>query len=125
MTRRFKSVAALTLLGLLLTALAASPLVARDSSKGRWLKIRVYDSSSSTPNVLINLPMSLVSVFLRIAAKTEAHASIDLSGDSGEKARLHVKDLELEEVIRQLESMDPGQIIEVQEDDQRVSIWIE
>jgi hypothetical protein len=125
MTGRFKTVAGTALLGLLVLILAVAPLVARDSPRGRWLKIRVYENGSATPNVLVNVPMSVVSAFLRIAARTEAHANIDVSGEGGGKTHVRVKDLDLEEVIRELESMDPGQIVEVQKDDERVSIWIE
>ena len=125
MTSRFKSMAGTALLGLLVLALAVNPLAARDPARGRWLKIRVYSGDSATPSVLVNLPMSVVSAFLRIAARTEAHATIHDCGADGEKTRLRVKDLDLEDAIRELESMDPGQVLEVQEDDQRVSIWIE
>ena len=83
MTGRFKTVAGTALLGLLVLILAVSPLPARDSSRGRWLKIRVYENGSSTPNVLVNLPMSVVSAFLRIAARTEARAKIDVPGEGG------------------------------------------
>lgn len=125
MTARTRTVAGTVLLGLLVLVLAVSPLFARDSPRGRWLKIRVYENGAATPNVLVNLPMSVVTAFLRIAARTDVHASIDVSGDGGEKTRVGVKELDLEDVIRELESMDPGQILEVQKDDQRVSIWIE
>jgi hypothetical protein len=125
MTGRFKTVAGTAILGLLVLIFAVAPLAARESTKGRWLKIRVYENGSTTPNVLVNVPMGVVSAFLRIAAHTEAHARIDLPGDGGEKSHVRVQDLDLEEVIRELDSMDPGQILEVQKDDQRVSIWIE
>jgi hypothetical protein len=125
MTGRSKTVAGTAIFGLLVLVFAVAPLAARETPKGRWLKIRVYENGSSTPNVLVNVPMGVVSAFLRIAARTETHASIDLPGEGGEKSRLRVQDLDLEEVIRELESMDPGQILEVQKDDERVSIWIE
>jgi hypothetical protein len=125
MTGRFKSVAVTALLGLLVLALAVNPLAARDTSKARWLKIRVYARDSATPSVLVNLPMSVVSAFLRIAAKTDARMTVDDCGGDGEKTRVRVKDLNLEDAIRELESMDPGQVLEVQKDDERVSIWIE
>ena len=125
MTARFKTVAGTALLGLLVLILAVSPLVARDSPRGRWLKIRVYGNGSATPTVLVNLPMSVVSAFLRIAARTAPHAKIDVSGEGDETTHVRVKDIDLEEVIRELESMNPGQIVEVQKDDERVSIWIE
>jgi len=113
------------LLGLLVLALAVNPLAARDPARGRWLKIRVYSGDSATPSVLVNLPMSVVSAFLRIAARTDARMTFDDCGGDGDKTRVRVKDLHLEDAIRELESMDPGQVLEVQKDDERVSIWIE
>src|SRR5204863_6558092 len=100
MTGRFKSVAGTALLGLLVLTLAVSPLAARDSTRSRWLKIRVYADGSATPSVLVNLPTSVVSAFLRIAARTETHATIQDCGADGEKPRLRVKDLDLEDAIR-------------------------
>ena len=125
MTGRFKFMAGTVLLGLLVLSLTVSPILARDSSRSRWLKIRVYQNGSSTPNVLVNLPMSVVTAFLHIAARADARASLDVPDSSCEKTHVRVKDIDLEEVIQELETMDPGQIVEVQHDDQRVSIWIE
>jgi len=125
LTSRFKSMAGTALLGLLVLALAVNPLAARDPARGRWLKIRVYSGDSATPSVLVNLPMSVVSAFLRIAARTDARMTFDDCGGDGDKTRVRVKDLHLEDAIRELESMDPGQVLEVQKDDERVSIWIE
>jgi len=125
MTGRFRTLAGTAILGLLVLLLAVSPLVAKDSPGGRWLKIRVYENGSATPSVLVNVPMSVVSALLRVAAKTEAHASIDVRGEGGGRRRARLEDLDLQEVMKELESMDPGQIVEVQQDDKRVSIWIE
>lgn len=124
MTHRFRSITAIVLAGLLLIACAASP-VAAASSRGRWLKIRVFEKDAATPTVLVNLPMGLVSAFLRLARRSEGHVSVDLSGEDKDKTRLRVKDVDLDEVIRELETMDPGQIVEVQDGDERISIWIE
>ena len=73
--------------------------------------------------------MSLVSAAVKILARSGAgHATIDTSiegsTESG-KTKFRFKDRDLDEVLRELESMEPGQIVEVQEDDERVSIWIE
>jgi len=129
MNRALKSVAAVALVGLLALSLAAGPAAAKEPQKGRWLKIRVYGNGSSTPTVLVNLPMSLVSVAVKVLARSGAgHATIDASTDGsteGGKTKFRLKDRDLDEVLRELESMEPGQIVEVQEDDERVSIWIE
>jgi len=129
MNRALKSVAAVALISLLALSLGAVPAAVKDPQKGRWLKIRVYAKGSSTPTVLVNLPMSLVSAAVKILARSGAgHATIDTSiegsTESG-KTKFRFKDRDLDEVLRELESMEPGQIVEVQEDDERVSIWIE
>jgi hypothetical protein len=125
MTRVSMKIVTLALTGLLVMTLATAPLPAKEASQGRWLKIRVYDKGASTPSVLVNLPMGVVRAFLTLAASSETHVKTDLPGDGCGKAGAHGKDIDLEELIQVLETMDPGQIVEVQKDDQRVSIWIE
>jgi hypothetical protein len=125
MTRGFMKIATLALTGLLVLTLAIAPVQAKDASRGRWLKIRVYDNGASTPTVLVNLPMSVVTAFLSLAAASDTHVKADLPCDDCGKEGSHARDVDLQELIQVLESMGPGQIIEVQKDDQRVSIWIE
>ena len=60
-----------------------------------------------------------------VAARTEARASGDVSGAGNGAAGVRVKDFDLDEVIRELESIDSGRVIEVQKDDEKVSVWIE
>jgi hypothetical protein len=109
----------------LVLSLAASPAAARDTQKARWLKIRVYQDGAGTPSVLVNLPMSLVSAVLRMTAKAETRADTDLPGAGGDGPGPRHKDLDLGALIRELEAMEPGQIVEVQDGDEKVSIWIE
>jgi len=108
MTHTLKGPAAAVLAAVLAVGLAVSPAVAKDAHDGRWLKIRVYEKGATTPSVLVNLPMSLVSAVLRVAAKSEAPARLDL-----------------EALIKELEAMGPGQVVEVQDEDEKVSIGIE
>jgi len=123
MTRRLRSLAVTGLVALLV-CLTVAPAAARDSQKARWLKIRVYHNGADTPSVLVNLPMSLVSAFLRVAGTCEVHARIDrAAGDERPDSRS--RDLDLEALVKTLETMEPGQIVEVQEDDERVSIGVE
>jgi hypothetical protein len=129
MNRALNRVAATALSGLLVLSLAVVPADAKDSQKGRWLKIRVYPKGSSTPSVLVNLPMGFVSAAVKILAGCgEVHASIDgpIEGPSeGGRTKVRLKDVDIDELLRDLESMAPGQIVEAQEDDRRVAIWIE
>src|SRR2546422_595325 len=119
MTARVKCLAVAVILALSLTA---SPAAARDTQKARWLKIRVYANGAATPSVLVNLPMSLVSAVLRVAAKGETRASVDSPGSEGERPVPRHNDLDLGALIQELEAMEPGQIMEVQDGDEKVSI---
>lgn len=125
MTRTLKGVALAALAGLLVLSLTALPAAAKDTAKGRWLKIRVYEKGATTPSVLVNLPMSLVTAALRIAARTEASVSVDAPAEGGEKTRLRIKDLDLDALVKEIDTMEPGQIVEIQDGDDKVSIWIE
>lgn len=129
MNRVLKKTVAVALAAFLLLSLAATtPVAAKDAQKGRWLKLRVYTQGSSTPSVLVNLPMSFVSAAVKVLAKSGAQATIDGSLETSPEAsrsRVRLKEIDLEALVLELESMEPGQILEVQEDDERVSIWIE
>ena len=128
MNRTLTKLLGLPLAVLLLLSLFAAPARAGDAKKDRWLKIRVYASGSSTPKVLVNLPMGFVSAAVKVLARSGARVSVDSSLDpapEGGRAKLRLKEGDLADLLQQIESMDPGQIIEVQDDDERVSIWIE
>jgi hypothetical protein len=128
MNHVLKRSVALAMAAVLLLSLAATPAVARDATKGRWLKIRVYAHGASTPTVLVNLPMSFVSAAVKVLGRNGVQATIDgslvTSPEGGSSGGRH-REIDLEALVKELESMDPGQILEVQEDDGRVSIWIE
>lgn len=114
--------------GLLLTL--ASPAVARDRDResdrqGRWLKIRVYEDGSRTPTVLVNLPMRIVSAAVRLAAVAGAcEGHVRVEGKEG-KGSVRFKDIDLEGLLREIENMEAGQIVEIEDGEDRVSIWIE
>ncbi|MEK7799640.1 MAG: hypothetical protein AAB297_07405, partial [Acidobacteriota bacterium] len=91
----------------------------------RWLKIRVYEKVATTPTVLVNLPMSLVTAVLRIAARTDASVNLDAPAEGGEKTHVRIKDFDLDAFAREIDAMEPGQIVEIQDGDDKVSIWIE
>ena len=131
MIRPYKSVVAGALAGLLVLSVVAAPVFAKEQQKGRWLKIRVYARGSSTPTVLVNLPMTFVSAAARVLARTgAAHATLTSSaGESAGagKTRLQFDDREVdvEDLLKEIEELAPGQILEMQEEDERVSIWVE
>src|SRR2546425_6160164 len=117
MTPRLKVLAAAGAAAFLVLSLAASPAAARDTQRARWLKIRVYQNGAGTPSVLVNLPMRLVSAVLRGAAKGGTRAGADLPGAGGDTPRPGHKDLDLDTLIRALEAMEPGHIVDGQEAD--------
>jgi hypothetical protein len=125
MTRAQKGWVAAATAGILILAIAVVPAGARETQKGRWLKIRVYEKQATTPTVLVNLPMGVVSAAVKIFARSGAHASIDGDIEGGPHGRLKFDAKELDEILQELEAMAPGQVLEVDDDGERVSIWIE
>jgi hypothetical protein len=118
-------VVALILLG---TAVAVAPLSAADGAKTsttRWLKIRVYENDSATPTVLVNLPVRLVAAAVKVAAAAGAldHGRIHISSDGDRD--LHLEDLDLQAILKEVETMEPGLIVEVKDGGDRVTIWVE
>ncbi|HEU4400735.1 MAG TPA: hypothetical protein VFT43_01390, partial [Candidatus Polarisedimenticolia bacterium] len=108
------------LAGLILIAASASTALARSRSVtdraagGRWLRIRVYEHGSSTPSVLVNLPLKLVSEVVHLATTgRDAHV----------KGTIEVDDLDA--LGKEIEAMEPGQILEIEDGGGRVSIGIE
>jgi hypothetical protein len=131
MQRSRKVFAAILVTSALLFAAAAFAAPARehdDGKKMRWLKIRVYENGSTTPNVVVNVPVKIVELFLRAAAASgAADAAVDAVNAEmakGTSGRLRINTLDLEAVWKELEKMD-GQIIEVNDGDGRVSIFID
>ncbi len=123
-------------LGILALMVAASGVVAaekaggRSDAPGRWLKIRVYENDAKTPTVLVNIPFALARAALRFAAATGTlHAHMnhgEIQVETGGKTEtVRPADKELQDLIREIEALPPGQIVEVQDGEDRVSIWIE
>jgi len=94
------------------------------------LKIRVYENDAKTPTVLVNVPFALARAALRLAAASGSlhahlhHGEIRVDTD-GKTETLRSADKELEDLIRAIEALPPGQIVEIQDGEDRVSIWIE
>jgi hypothetical protein len=129
MQRVFRFISIPLIVAALLLSLPA-PAGARDREKegdgqGRWLKIRVYEDGSKTPTVLVNLPMRLVSAAFRLAAVSGACADHVRVEGKVLKGHDRLKDVDLEALFKEIETLEAGQIIEIQDDEDRVSIWIE
>ncbi len=116
---------ALMLLTLGAAAPAKEPAAAAPT---RYLKIRVYHGDSTTPNVLVNLPLNAVRAFARIASRSGAldgTIDVDLPEGSAAGSRVVIRGEDLEEFFDTIAAMGPGEIVRIQEDDERVEIWIE
>ena len=131
MQRSRKRFAAFLVASALLSASVAFAAPAREQDDGRkmrWLKIRVYESGSTTPNVVVNVPVKIVELFLRAAAASgvtdAAVDAVNAEMAKGKSGRLRLDRLDLEAVWKELEKMD-GQIVEVNDGDGRVSILID
>ncbi len=125
-----KSTCVMLAASLLALTASASPAAARDAGegrRGRMLKIRVYENDSKTPNVLVNIPMGVVSAFVKLAARSGAlEAGLKENGvQVGGKERVKINGTDLEDLWRQIEAMEPGQIVEIQDNGDRVDIRIE
>lgn len=83
---------------------------AADSSL-TWLRIEVVDKKENKKKVTIRLPFSLVEIFMNCSSD---HLKID--GDH---------DIDWARVINELKKSGGGTLIEVDEDDEYVRIWIE
>jgi hypothetical protein len=119
--------------GLLLLTLGVSLTPAKDpepAAKGRWLKIRVYENNSSTPNVLVNLPLRAASTLVQIAARSglldaAVEVDVNLPSEGEDKGSLRVSGKDVEQFWEAIASMEPGQLVQIQDDGDRVEIWIE
>jgi hypothetical protein len=82
-----------------------------DALRGRWLRIRVFNTVSGKPKVNVNLPMGLVSMGLKFGAQFAPEMA----------------DFDMEELMAAIEEGAQGKIIEVEdtEDGERVEIWLE
>ena len=130
MRQNLKPLGAAIAVGLLLLTLGVSTAPAeekREAAKSRYLKIRVYHGDSETPNVIVNLPLKAVTALVRLAVRSgvlDGEIQVDVPGPHSDR-QLSLSGEDLEEFFDVLASMEPGEIIKVQDDDERVEIWIE
>ncbi len=98
----------------------------RDTPPPRHISVRIYHTDSTTPNVLVNVPLRVVTIALRVASVARAFgASIEISGiEIGGKRTVHLDDVDLEAVREAILAMEPGPVIQIEEGGERVEIWI-
>ncbi|MCZ6695226.1 MAG: hypothetical protein O7A63_01680 [Acidobacteria bacterium] len=131
MRQNLRTLGAAIVVGLLVLTVGVSTAPAkekREAAEGRYLKIRVYHGDSETPNVIVNLPLKAVTALVRLAVRSgvlDGEIQIDVPhGTRGDK-QLSLSGEDLEEFFDVLASMGPGEIVKIQDDDERVEIWIE
>ena len=96
--------------------------------RSRWLKVRVYDRDSSRPKVKVNVPLALLKIGARIGAKFNITLPEEAKRTMHEKGvdLSDLKDLEkLEEVIDSLASQGPFKLVDVEEENEKVEVYIE
>jgi hypothetical protein len=83
----------------------------RSGSGAKWLRIRVTDMGSGRQKVSVNLPISLVSVGTKIAARFAPEA----------------ESLEINQIVEAIKSGAQGKIIDVMDDEdgEHVEIYVE
>lgn len=82
-----------------------------EALRGRWLRVRVFNTATGKPKVNFNLPMGLVSLGLKLGAQFVPELA----------------DISVDELMTIAEEGAEGKIIEVEdpEDGERVEIFIE
>ncbi len=96
--------------------------------RSRWLKVRVYDRDSNRPKVKVNVPLALLKIGARIGAKFNITLPEEAKRTMHEKGvdLSDLKDLEkLEEVIDSLASQGPFRLVDVEEEGEKVEVYIE
>jgi hypothetical protein len=87
----------------------ASPGTSPSAAKRRWMRIRVTDGTTGKHRVNVNLPLGV------------AHAVMKV----GSRFVPELKELDLNEMIMSLGDEAQGKIVEVDEDSERVEIFVE
>jgi hypothetical protein len=88
---------------------AAGEVPATGFGKGRTLRVRVVENGRQKVN--INVPFGLAKLFLGFAGKVLKEEKI--------------KDLDVNEIIRQVERGVSGKIVEVTDDDTLIEVYVE
>jgi hypothetical protein len=83
----------------------------KSGSGAKWLRIRVTDAGTGKQKVSVNLPIGLVSVGTKIAARFAPEA----------------RDLELDQIVEAIKAGAQGKIIDVMDDEdgEHVEIYVE
>jgi hypothetical protein len=84
------------------------------AGKARWLKVRVYDSTTNKRKVNVSVPLSLVSVGLKLGMKF----GLD---------REELKGFDFDEIIHLIEAGEEGKLVDVTDEErgEKVEVFVE
>ncbi|MFQ6082366.1 MAG: tol-pal system YbgF family protein [Candidatus Aminicenantia bacterium] len=82
------------------------------TQKGRILKIRIFEKGKRKPKVSVNIPWALADLALKALSEKQ-------------KSALREEGYDLDKILRDLSSLKEPIIIEVQDEDEIIRIWIE
>jgi hypothetical protein len=83
----------------------------------QWFKVLITDKHSKEDNVRITLPLSLVEGLIRLAATEDRDHHIRCNGRE--------LDFDILEILNQLKKAGPLALVEVNDGDEMIKIWIE
>jgi hypothetical protein len=83
------------------------------STEVKWFKVLVVDNKTGKEKVKITMPIALVEIFARCADNQEVHLK-----NVG-------CDLNIEELLKELKKVGPLAIVEINEEDETVKVWLE
>jgi hypothetical protein len=82
----------------------------KSAGEVQWFKLTVYDTKEKKNKVKITIPLSLVEIF----------------ADKEDKVKIADKDeINVKEVLSLLKKNGPMTLVEIEEDDQLIKIWLE
>lgn len=86
----------------------------QSSGRPKWLKIRVYDVGTNKKKVNVSIPLSLVSMGLKLGMKF----GLD---------REDLKDFDYDDIIRMIEAGEEGKLVDVvdEEKNEKVEVYVE
>ena len=83
------------------------------AGEAKWFKVLVVDKTTGKEKVKVTMPLSLVEIFARWAE----HKDIKMNGKDNS--------MKVEELMAQLKKAGPMSIIEVNDEEEMIKIWIE
>ncbi|MHB8054662.1 MAG: hypothetical protein ACYDH3_05400 [Candidatus Aminicenantales bacterium] len=93
----------------------ARPAAVRGEAK--WFKVVITNGHSKEDNLKITLPLSLVEGLAQLAAASEKHHGFHCNGRE--------LDIDVLEILDQLKKAGPLALVEINDGDESIKIWIE